>query len=142
MCQSNFKSYIQALNNDAIIEHEPRQVRLFQASLNNREDLKISFKSNNDLKLSVSFTICNPAHQHSGIVTTLNCVIEREQNKSSKLITDIKKIDSGCSCQLYMNKMIEVQAKYHSDNLDNGFSSYPFVVYSSGNRGYIERNHR
>ena len=73
---------------------------------------------------------------------TLNCVIEREQNKSSKLISDIKKIESSCSSQLYMNKMIGVQkAKHHSDNLDNkGFSFYPFVVDSSSNWGNMAKS--
>jgi hypothetical protein len=140
ICVKAIKSYIQAFNKDAIIELEPRKTQLFEASQNTREDLKITFKSNNDLKLSVDFTICNPA-QHTGIAMTLNCVIEREQNKSSKLISDIKKIDSSCSSQLYLNKMVEVdKAKHHSNNLEKGFSFYPFVVDTSGNWGNMAKN--
>jgi hypothetical protein len=140
ICIKAIKSYIQAFNKDAIIELEPRKTQLFEALQNTREDLKITFKSNNDLKLSVDFTICNPA-QHTGIATTLNCVIEREQNKSSKLISDIKKIESSCSSQLYMNKIIEGEkAKHHSNNLEKGFSFYPFVVDTSGNWGNMAKS--
>ena len=105
-CAQAIKSYISSINHDAVIEHEPRKTKLHQASQNTREDLKILFKSNYGLKLAVDVSIINPA-QFTSVASTLNCVIEREKNKNTMSISDIRKINSGCSCQFYSNKMVE-----------------------------------
>ena len=81
-CAQAIKSYISSINHDAVIEHEPRKTKLHQASQNTREDLKILFKSNCALKLTVDVSTINPA-QFTSVASTLNCVIEREKNKNT-----------------------------------------------------------
>ena len=117
------------------IEHEPKKVKLFQASHNTREDLKITFRSSSTLKMAVDVIITNPA-QHRGIDVTLNSVIERERNRNSMSILDIRKIDSSCSRKFYHHPVVEnMKIKHHTDNLSAGFSLHPFVIDSTGNIG-------
>ena len=51
-------------------------------------------------------------------------------------ISDIRKVNSGCSCQFYSNKLTESEKiNHHMDNLSEGFALHPFVIDSTGNWG-------
>ena len=53
LCVKAIMSYIKSINRNAVIEHEPRKVKMLQSSLNTREDLKITFKDNDKWKIAL-----------------------------------------------------------------------------------------
>ena len=59
-------------------------------------------------------------------------MIERGENKNSMSISDIRKIISGCSGQLYADKMTESETTQHQiNNLGEGFALHAFVIDSA-----------
>jgi hypothetical protein len=135
LCVKAIMSYIKSINKNAVIVHEPRKEKMSQASRNTREDLKITFKDNDKVKIALDASIINPA-QFMAIEPTLTNVIAREENKNSMSISDIRKVTSACSKPFYYTRIVEENKRnHHIDNLSPGFSIQPFIMETSGNIG-------
>jgi hypothetical protein len=136
LCSKAIKSYIQSINKNVMVHYEPRKLKLIQASKNSREDLKITFKDNDRLKIALDATIINPA-QFVAIEPTLSKVILREQKENESMtINDIRAIESACSLKFYYTRQVETaKLNHHIDNLTPGFSIQPFVIDQTGNLG-------
>ena len=128
-------SYIKSINKNVIIEHEPRKVKMLQSSQNTREDLKITFKDNEKLKIALDVSIVNPA-QFVAIEPTLTKVISREEKNDPMTISDIRGIESSCTKMYYHTRMAEEEKRtHHINNLTPGFSFQPFIIDQTGNLG-------
>ena len=93
--------YIKSINRNAVLEHEHRKAKMLQSSQNTREDLKITFKDNEKLKIALDASIVNPA-QFVAIEPILSKVISREEYKNDSMtISDIRGIESACSKKYY-----------------------------------------
>ena len=135
LCVKAIMSYIKSINRNAVIEHEPRKVKMVQSSQNTREDLKITFKDNDKWKIALDVSIVNPA-QFVAIEPTLSKVLSREEKNDSMTISDIRGVESACSKKFYHTRMAEAAKRnHHIDNLTPGFSFQPFIIDHTGNLG-------
>ena len=135
LCVKAIMSYIKSINRNAVIEHEPRKVKMVQSSQNTREDLKITFKDNDKWKIALDVSIVNPA-QFVAIEPTLSKVISREEKNDSMTISDIRGVESACSKKFYFTRMAEAAKRnHHIVNLTPGFSFQPFIIDHTGNLG-------
>ena len=110
---------------------------MLQSSQNTREDLKITFKDNEKLKIALDASIVNPA-QFVAIEPTLSEVISREEIKNDPMtISGSRGIESACFRKYYHTRMAEeAKRTHHIHNLTPGFSFQPFIIDRTGNLGH------
>ena len=104
---------------------------MLQSSQNTREDLKITFKDNEKLKIALDASIVNPA-QFVAIEPTLTKVISREEKNDPMTISDIRGIESSCTKMYYHTRMAEEDKRtHHINNFNSGFFIPTFFYHRS-----------